>query len=108
MTEQRTRLRINLAQREFEVEGSEAFVNRYVERLDQLLERLSDGPKPEPARPSSRPLVGVAEPQTFGELLEQQYAKWQLARSSARNCAISKSFPRLSGRSRNGSRARNV
>ncbi len=71
MTEQRTRLRINLAQREFEVEGSEAFVNLYVERLDQLLERLSDGPKPDPARPSAQPLVGVTVPQSFGELLEQ-------------------------------------
>lgn len=70
MTEQRTRLRINLAQREFEVEGSEAFVNRYVERLDELLERLGDGPKPEPARPSARPLVGAAVPQSFNELLE--------------------------------------
>lgn len=71
MTEQRTRLRINLAQREFEVEGSEAFVNRYVERLDGLLERLNDGPKPEPTRPSARPLVGRAVPQSFNELLEQ-------------------------------------
>ncbi len=71
MAEQRTRLRINLAQREFEVEGSEAFVNRYVERLDELLEQLNDDPKSDPVRPSAKPLVGATAPQTFGELLEQ-------------------------------------
>ena len=37
MDAQRAKLRINLAQREFEVEGSENFVRAYAERLDQLL-----------------------------------------------------------------------
>lgn len=40
MDEIRTRLKINLSQGEFEVEGSEAFVERYAERIDQLFARL--------------------------------------------------------------------
>ena len=37
---ERARLRVNLAQCEFEVEGSEAFVRTYAERFDALLDRL--------------------------------------------------------------------
>ncbi len=36
MDETRARLKINLSQGEFEVEGSEAFVERYAERIDAL------------------------------------------------------------------------
>jgi hypothetical protein len=70
--ERRARLRINLAQREFEVEGSESFVRTYAERLDQLLGHLSEAP----AGPSKAPAAatpkgdGLAEASTFGELLQ--------------------------------------
>ncbi len=40
MDEIRTRLKINLSQGEFEVEGSEAFVERYAERIEVLVEQL--------------------------------------------------------------------
>jgi len=36
----RTRLKINLSQGEFEVEGSEAFVERYAQRIDALFTNL--------------------------------------------------------------------
>jgi hypothetical protein len=70
---QRARLRINLAQREFEVEGSESFVRAYAERLDQLLARLTDQsvapPKAlAPARPDGEALPGAG---TFGELIQR-------------------------------------
>jgi hypothetical protein len=69
---QRAKLRINLAQREFEVEGSESFVKTYAERLDQLLGRLMEQPAaPEPigpARPDGDVLPGTG---TFGELLQR-------------------------------------
>lgn len=38
--DQQARLRINLAQREFEVEGSEAFVRTFAERFGDLLDQL--------------------------------------------------------------------
>jgi hypothetical protein len=41
-----TKLRVNLAQREFEVAGSEAFVREYAERIELLLERLANGAEP--------------------------------------------------------------
>jgi hypothetical protein len=40
MVDQRARLRINLTQREFEVEGSEAFVAGFAERFREMLEGL--------------------------------------------------------------------
>jgi hypothetical protein len=70
---QRAKLRINLAQREFEVEGSESFVKSYAERLDQLLGRLMDQPAA-----AQRPLVSarpdgdaLSSTGTFGELLQR-------------------------------------
>jgi hypothetical protein len=69
---QRAKLRINLAQREFEVEGSESFVKTYAERLDQLLERLMEQPAaarpPGSAPPDADALQGTG---TFGELLQR-------------------------------------
>ena len=53
---ERARLRVNLAQSEFEVEGSEAFVRTYAERFDALLDRLGHG-----AQPDDQP-AGVAQP----------------------------------------------
>jgi hypothetical protein len=72
---QRARLRINLSQREFEVEGSEAFVKAYVERFNAWIGRFDQAA--EPAPPASPPEVRV-EPApievgalTFGELLHR-------------------------------------
>jgi hypothetical protein len=48
-----TKLRVNLAQREFEVAGSEAFVREYAERIELLLERLANG---------AGPMLAAAEP----------------------------------------------
>ena len=73
MDAQRAKLRINLAQREFEVEGSESFVKAYAERLDQLLGRLMEQPAAAAkAQGSPRP-DGDALPDsgTFGELLQR-------------------------------------
>jgi hypothetical protein len=66
--ERRARLRINLAQREFEVEGSESFVKAYAERLDQLLARLTPPGEMLPAPPEGD---GPAEAGTFGELIQR-------------------------------------
>ena len=73
MNAERAKLRINLAQREFEVEGSETFVKTYAERLDQLLGRLMEQPaaaaKPmASARPDGEVLPDTG---TFGELLQR-------------------------------------
>jgi hypothetical protein len=68
---ERARLRVNLAQSEFEVEGSEAFVRTYAERFDALLDRLGraqpDAPVADPARPQNAVAVSVAA--NLGELL---------------------------------------
>ena len=73
MDAQRAKLRINLAQREFEVEGSESFVKTYAERLDQLLARLTEQPAAAPEAPASLRPDGDALPGsgTFGELLQR-------------------------------------
>jgi hypothetical protein len=71
LSEQRARLRINLTEGEFEVEGSEAFVSSYVPRFERWLSQLDEaapagGPR---VKPSSKPRPGpVAE--SFGELLQ--------------------------------------
>jgi hypothetical protein len=72
--EERARLRINLAQREFEVEGSETFVRTYASRFETLLKRMdAEGEVDiEPAPPTPLQGVPVARPpgtSTFGELL---------------------------------------
>jgi hypothetical protein len=77
VTDQRARLRINLSQREFEVEGSEAFVKGYAQRFEAWLGRL-DGPVEAPAAPQAAPKV-VRTParasgpaaENFGELLQR-------------------------------------
>ena len=49
--DQRTRLKINLTSREFEVEGGEAFVRAYAERFEELLGAMIAEPSPaEPPR----------------------------------------------------------
>jgi hypothetical protein len=78
----RTRLRINLSQGEFEVEGSEAFVERYVARIDALFAGLAHGRSEAPAgapvpangaAKAARPVnaaVVAAAPEHLGEWLE--------------------------------------
>jgi hypothetical protein len=70
---ERARLRVNLAQSEFEVEGSEAFVRTYAERFDALLDRLRHGAPPEDAPAARVPPPGVPglsiETASLGELL---------------------------------------
>ena len=73
MDAQRAKLRINLAQREFEIEGSESFVKAYAERLDQQLVRLTEQfehatRSPAPARQDGD---GPIAADTFGELLQR-------------------------------------
>jgi hypothetical protein len=70
--EPRAKLRINLAQREFEVEGSEGFVRTYADRLDQLLGRLSEQPGAAPPPNSGAPeSSALPSTQSFGELLHR-------------------------------------
>lgn len=69
MVEGRARLRINLAAREFEVEGTEAFVQKYAQRFEALIAQLSAGEttlQPPSAAPADGGGEG-AEPPTFGE-----------------------------------------
>ena len=75
---ERARLRVNLVQSEFEVEGSEAFVRTYAERFDALLDRLGHGAEPDDppaartqpsrAQPPSPPALSI-EGASLGELL---------------------------------------
>ena len=56
MSEIGTRLKINLSTGEFEVEGSEAFVERYVERIDALFAKLANGKSTGPALADPSPV----------------------------------------------------
>jgi hypothetical protein len=72
--EERARLRINLAQREFEVEGSETFVRAYASRFETLLKRIDGEGEADMEPTPPAPLQGVPvqrppSPSTFGELL---------------------------------------
>ena len=82
MDETRTRLKINLSQGEFEVEGSEAFVERYAARIDALFEGLqstasfettpilsSSAPSPQP-KPTNGATNPDSIPDHLGEWLE--------------------------------------
>ncbi|NBC96240.1 MAG: hypothetical protein GVY27_07800 [Deinococcus-Thermus bacterium] len=77
------RLRVNLTQGEFEVEGDEDFVRAYAERIEALLERLgpssaTDGPPDPPPAASPPPVVSppaalapaTADEPPFGEWLQ--------------------------------------
>lgn len=70
---ERARLRVNLAQSEFEVEGSEDFVRTYAERFDALLDRLGHGVQPQDppagrAKPPQAPALSI-DGASLGELL---------------------------------------
>jgi hypothetical protein len=70
---ERARLRVNLTQSEFEVEGSEAFVRTYAERFDALLDRLGHGSRPDDppagkAAPPAAPPLSI-DTASLGELL---------------------------------------
>jgi hypothetical protein len=72
---ERARLRVNLAQSEFEVEGSEAFVRTYAERFDALLDRLGhhrqpDNP-PTGRTPEAQASTVAIESAGLGELLHR-------------------------------------
>ena len=73
MDAQRAKVRINLAQREFEVEGSESFVRAYAEQLDQLLARLTEqsAAAPKARGPASVDNDALPDTGTFGELLQR-------------------------------------
>ena len=67
--DQRGRLRINLSQREFEVEGSEEFVREFAERISELLDLFDVGPV---ATAPSRSEAAPPSPEalgSFGEFL---------------------------------------
>jgi hypothetical protein len=55
VVEQRTRLRVSLAQREYEIEGSEPFVREFADRLDALFQSLE---------PPEAAVATPAEPET--------------------------------------------
>lgn len=61
MTE-RSRIRINLAQSEIEVEGSEAFIESFRPQLDALLERLPEARATLAAKPEAPPERAPATP----------------------------------------------
>jgi hypothetical protein len=67
----RTRLRVNLAQREVEIEGGEAFVNHWAGRLGELLTTRSPlQPSSEGVEPAPVPdRQGPREP--FGQFVQQ-------------------------------------
>ena len=58
--DQRGRLRINLSQREFEVEGSEEFVRGFAERIQELLDLFDRSRRPRPASRGARPAPSQA------------------------------------------------
>lgn len=73
VAETSTRLRINLAQGEFEVEGSEAFVKAYAERFEALLERLNGAAAAAPPKGLLQgvPVEGPPVPPSFGEIVQK-------------------------------------
>lgn len=72
--DQRGRLRINLSQREFEVEGSEEFVRSFADRIGELLDLLDVGGLPVAVNEAEAPAAATAaaSPEalgSFGEFL---------------------------------------
>jgi hypothetical protein len=70
--DQHTRIRINLAQREFEIEGSEAFVREHLQRVEALLDMLETaGPpaSPAPGDPVAESIAADSGLGPFGEYI---------------------------------------
>ena len=70
--DQRGRLRINLSQREFEVEGSEEFVRSFADRIGALLDLFDAEPIPEAMAEAEPPPIAAGSAEslgTFGEFL---------------------------------------
>ena len=72
--DQQGRLRINLSQREFEVEGSEEFVRSFADRIGELLDLLDVGGLPVAVNEAEAPAAATAaaSPEalgSFGEFL---------------------------------------
>jgi hypothetical protein len=73
--DQRTRLRINLSQREFEVEGSEEFVRGFAERFQEWLDAIDVAAPSTPALPApfaaieARATEQAAALGSFGEFI---------------------------------------
>ena len=67
------RIRINLSQREVEVEGSPAFVERYAEQMETLLQQLASDTNAEPSMPleADPPASPPVDLGTFGEYLHR-------------------------------------
>lgn len=70
--EDRARIRINLAQREVEIEGSESFVERHTGRLELWLERFDAEPAPADSAPGAGDAEAAPRPErvdlgAFGE-----------------------------------------
>lgn len=64
------RIRVSLAQREVEIEGSEGFVERHLGRLDELLERLAVEPPPPAAAEPAGGREAVADLGPFGAFVQ--------------------------------------
>ena len=70
MTE-RARIRVNLAQREVEIEGAEDFVREWAERLDELLGSVPSEPAAPLATAEQRPSPpGAAARPPFGQFIQ--------------------------------------
>ncbi|MCS6778843.1 MAG: hypothetical protein NZ555_03965 [Geminicoccaceae bacterium] len=68
--EERARIRINLAQRELEIEGPRTFLESYGERLERLLALLETAP-PTGSAPGSGPAAAIEDPlESFGAFIQ--------------------------------------
>jgi len=76
--ENNAKIRINLNLREFEIEGSEEFVNSHAQKIESFLELLKKTPPlPEPTKTTVDPVIGTTTqpvkssngtlPESFGE-----------------------------------------
>jgi hypothetical protein len=69
---ERSRFRISLSQREVEIEGSEAFVERHAERIEELLALFDGGGDVQPAAPAVAESPAAAVPLgPFGEFIQR-------------------------------------
>lgn len=71
--DRQARLRINLTQREFEIEGSEEFIKQYQPRIDALFEAIETGMAmaPEPAPMAADVDVKTGDLGPFGEYIQR-------------------------------------